>query len=147
MPAPRLTAKIGHKTKKGTTVNARHVIGAINDYYDTYLVVQENNVAIISERINDAIVAALEEIGLVAERAAKRLCPVDTGRLRNSITHAFLDDRNIAIGTNVEYALYVHEPVRMRNGKTRQGVPFLRDAATQNVDRYRAILKKHLENS
>lgn len=31
---------------------------------------------------------ALEMIGLQAERYAKEGCPVDTGRLRNSITHA-----------------------------------------------------------
>lgn len=31
---------------------------------------------------------ALEECGLVAEGYAKRLCTVDTGLLRNSITHA-----------------------------------------------------------
>jgi hypothetical protein len=43
--------------------------------------------------------------------------------------------------------LYVHEPVTMPNGKTRPGVPFLRDAATQHVDRYRSILKKHLESA
>lgn len=34
------------------------------------------------------IPAALEECGLVAEGYAKRLCAVDTGLLRNSITHA-----------------------------------------------------------
>lgn len=113
------------------------------------VIIRENNVKIVKEALDHAMAAALEEIGLVAEAKAKRLCPVDTGRLRNSITHAIdsVRDKAVYIGTNVEYALYVHEPVRMRNGKTRQGVPFLRDAATQNVDRYRAILKKHLENS
>lgn len=35
---------------------------------------------------------ALEMIGLQAERYAKEGCPVDTGRLRNSITHAVKDD-------------------------------------------------------
>ena len=141
MPAPRLTAKIGHKTKKGTTVNARHVIGNINDYYGTYLVVQENNAAIIAAAIDKAIVSALEEIGLVAERAAKRLCPVDTGRLRNSITHAFLDDRTVAIGTNVEYAPYVHEGVHGRQGK-----PFLTQSAQNNQSRFNSIMRKHLQN-
>lgn len=111
------------------------------------VIVVANNTEKFASAMKSAVEAALEEIGLVAEGAAKRICPVDTGRLRNSITHALMGNDSVAIGTNVEYALYVHEPVRMRNGKTRQGVPFLRDAATQNVDRYRAILKKHLENS
>lgn len=151
MAAPRLTAKIGRKTKVrydedgnrvggGTTVSAKQVIGSINDYYDTTLVVQENNAAVIAEAINDAIVAAMEEIGLVAEGAAKRLCPVDTGRLRNSITHAFLDEHTVAIGTNVEYAPYVH------NGtSTRKGRPFLVEAANNNQGRFNSIMRKHLQ--
>lgn len=35
-----------------------------------------------------ACLRALEKCGLVAEGYAKKLCPVDTGLLRNSITHA-----------------------------------------------------------
>lgn len=37
--------------------------------------------------MDDAIDKALEMIGLKAEGYAKRKCPVDTGLLRNSITH------------------------------------------------------------
>lgn len=37
---------------------------------------------------NEAVKRALEAIGLTAERHAKEQCPVDTGLLRNSITHA-----------------------------------------------------------
>lgn len=107
-----------------------------------------DNTEEVVHAIKRAKAAALEEIGLTAERFAKAETPVDTGRLRNSITHVLdMDEEAVYIGTNVEYAVYVHEPVRMRNGKTRQGVPFLRDAATQHVDRYRSILKKHLESA
>lgn len=35
-----------------------------------------------------AVLRALEAIGIKCEGYAKLLCPVDTGRLRNSITHA-----------------------------------------------------------
>lgn len=44
------------------------------------------------------------------ERAAKQGCPVDTGRLRSSITHELATDaRGLVgrIGTNVVYAPYV----------------------------------------
>lgn len=54
-----------------------------------------------------AIARGLEEVGLAAEGHAKAICPVDTGRLRNSITHAQLDAHHEAIGANVEYARYV----------------------------------------
>lgn len=44
------------------------------------------------------------------ETAAKRLCPVDTGRLRSSITHEIGEDRQGlvgVVGTDVEYAPHV----------------------------------------
>ena len=106
------------------------------------LEIRENNAKVVAEAINQSIMAAVEEIGLVAEGAAKRICPVDTGRLRNSITHAFEDESSVAIGTNVEYAPYVH------NGTSRlAGRPFLVDAVTNNASRFRSILMKHMENA
>ena len=50
----------------------------------------------------------LEAIGLTAEGHAKKITPVDTGRLqlRNSISHA-TDDEAAYIGTNTEYAPFV----------------------------------------
>ena len=49
---------------------------------------------------------ALNKACLVVENEAKRLCPVDTGDLRNSITHE-VDDGVGIVGTNKEYAPYV----------------------------------------
>lgn len=72
-------------------------------------------------KLNDAALARLlsDESGPVGkllagkaikvEGAAKRLCPVDTGRLRSSITHSIEHDSLglvAFIGTNVEYAIY-----------------------------------------
>ena len=105
---------------------------------DNVIVVADNTEQVTSA-MKSAVEAALEEIGLVAEGAAKRLCPVDTGRLRNSITHALMGDDSVAIGTNVEYAIYVHE------GTSRhKGVPFLTQAAQNNKGRFESILRKHL---
>ena len=56
---------------------------------------------------NSQIPAALEACGLQAEGYAKLQCPVDTGNLRNSLTHTQEGDRTEVIGTNVEYAPYV----------------------------------------
>lgn len=56
---------------------------------------------------NAAIQKALEMIGLQAEGYAKLKCPVDTGRLRNSITHVQENERTEIIGSAVEYAAYV----------------------------------------
>lgn len=51
-------------------------------------------------------IRALERIGLEAEGYAIDLAPVDTSRLRNSISHV-VDGNTVYIGTNVEYAPYV----------------------------------------
>ena len=40
-----------------------------------------------SDNIKAALLRGLETCGLVAEGYAKKLAPVDTGNLRNSITH------------------------------------------------------------
>ena len=82
---------------------------------------------------------ALEECGLVAEGYAKRLCPVDTGRLRNSITHA---RKGMAeyIGTNVEYAAYVE----MGTSRTR-AQPYIKPSVADHVDEYVYIIKRALQ--
>lgn len=58
--------------------------------------------------LHDAAVRALERIGLQAEGYAKDLCPVDTGNLRNSISHRVDDDElAVYVGSDSEYAAYV----------------------------------------
>lgn len=62
----------------------------------------------IIEAMQEAALRALEKCGLTAEGYAKKLCPVDTGNLRNSITHQVDEAEPAAyIGTNSEYAAYV----------------------------------------
>lgn len=62
----------------------------------------------VLEAMQQAAVRALEKCGLTAEGYAKKLCPVDTGNLRNSITHMVDEQESAAIiGTNSEYGAYV----------------------------------------
>ena len=108
------------------------------------LEVRDNTGAVLSS-LKKAIETGLEEIGLVAEGYAKRLCPVDTGRLRNSITHT-VDDSAAYIGTNVEYAQHVEFGTRSQmaaNG----GMGYLRPAAEEHGQQYRAILEKHMKEA
>lgn len=67
-----------------------------------------NRAAEVKEEFQAACVRALEKCGMTAEGYAKKLCPVDTGNLRNSISHR-VDEGELAvyIGTNNEYAAYV----------------------------------------
>ena len=83
----------------------------------------------------------LEAIGLTAEGYAKRETPVDTGRLRNSISHA-TDDEAAYIGTNVEYAPYVELGARGR-----PGVHMLQRAAAEHTDEYKQIMEDALKNA
>lgn len=91
---------------------------------------------------NEAVARALEKMGLVAERYAKEYAPVDTGRLRNSITHeASPDEGAVYIGTNVEYAPYQEFGTRYQSG-----TPFLRPAVENHLDEYKAIVESELKS-
>lgn len=68
----------------------------------------DDHSAKVLSALDAAIARGLETCGIVAEGYAKKLCPVDTGNLRNSITH-MVDEGGDAvyIGTNSEYGAYV----------------------------------------
>lgn len=71
--------------------------------------------------------------GVMVDRAAKQGAPVDTGRLRASITWRLgKDSRGLLaiIGTNVEYAAHVEFGHKVRGSKTKTVAarPFLRQA-------------------
>ena len=85
---------------------------------------------------------ALEIIGGKAESYAKTLCPVDTGRLRNSITHQRYDEHTEVVGTNVEYAPFVELGTHRMAAK-----PFLRPAAEGHTSEYKAILEYVMKNA
>ena len=85
--------------------------------------------------------AALEAIGIHIEGEAKEELEntprrIDTGNLRNSITHEVSESENaVYVGTNVEYALYVHEGTsRMEANR------FLTNAVDRNRDQINQYL-------
>ena len=96
----------------------------------------------VSDKIKAALLRGLETCGLVAEGYAKKLAPVDTGNLRNSITHDVDDGEPAAyIGTNVEYAPYqelgtIHMAAH----------PFLKPAVADHANKYRKIIENELKN-
>lgn len=85
---------------------------------------------------------ALEIIGMRAEKYAKALCPVDTGNLRNSISHQTVGNNEVHIGTNVEYAPYVEFGTVRMSAK-----PYLRPAVSTHIEEYKNILKSELKNA
>lgn len=85
---------------------------------------------------DEAVYQALEAIGQAAEGHAKKLTPVDTGRLRNSIAYA-VKDNAAYIGTNVEYA----PPVEFGTSRGHKAHHMLKRAATEHGEEYKAIAK------
>lgn len=114
--------------------------------------------------LQEAAERALEKCGLVAEGYAKKLCPVDTGNLRNSITHNVdMSEPAAYIGTDSEYAAYVE----LGTGKYAAGgrptpwvyqdangnwhwtqgnpaQPFLKPAVADHKQTYQVIIKDEL---
>lgn len=68
---------------------------------------QSSNIPQIRSKVDEACKRALEICGGKGESYAKANCPVQTGNLRNSITHRAEGDKTMAIGTSVFYAPYV----------------------------------------
>lgn len=119
--------------------------------------------------MEEAALRALEKCGLVVEGYAKKLCPVDTGNLRNSITHAVDDgdEKAAYVGTNSSYGAYVE----LGTGKYAEGgggrptpwvyqdaqgqwhrtegnkpQPFIKPAVADHAQTYRNIIEDELKN-
>ena len=83
----------------------------------------------------------LEAIGLTAETYAKKATPVDTGRLRNSISHT-VDGEAAYIGTNVEYAPYVE--LGTSRAKAHH---MLQKAATEHSAEYKRLAEDAVQSA
>ena len=116
---------------------------------------------------NGAIAKALERCGMQAESYAKDLAPVDTGNLRNSISHRVdMSDKKAVVGTNNEYAAYVElgtgkyadggrkDPWVYQdtegnwhhtNGQRAQ--PYLKPAVADHKQTYRNLIEDELKNA
>lgn len=101
----------------------------------------------VLEAFEKATANALTAIGMTAESYAKKeLYPghgLDTGRLRNSVSHAVKPSENaVYIGSNVEYAPYIE--LGTRNSRP---IPFLRPAATEHTAEYEKLAKEAFKNA
>lgn len=118
-----------------------------------------SNVGAVLSATEVAALRALEKMGGKAETYAKKLCPVDTGRLRASITHKYAGEGTELVGTNVEYAPFVelgHDQEVGRYvpaiGKRLvashvEGKPYLRPAVENHKDEYRKIAEDELRHA
>lgn len=130
--------------------------------------VNADNTKEFLERFSSAKLRGLEGVGQAAEGYAKDLCAVDTGLLRNSITHALSGepaaistykadlggesgayfgtapddgDEGVYIGTNVDYGPDVELGTEKQAAQ-----PFLKPAATDHKQTYRNIMEGEFRN-
>lgn len=126
----------------------------------------EDNSDEVLKAFEDAWSRGLERIGLKAEGYAKDLCPVDTGELRNSISHKVDEsEQTVYVGSNNRYAAYVELGTgRYYPGgrptlwtyQDAKGVwhwtrgnpaqPYLAPAVKDHVQTYRNILEDEFKN-
>lgn len=128
----------------------------------------DDNSQKILDEFHDAALRALERCGSQAEGYAKDLAPVDTGNLRNSISHKVDPDEPAAyVGTDTEYAPYVEfgTGIYAEGGGGRPtpwvyqddegnwhwtrgnpAQPFLKPAVADHAQTYRNIIEDELKN-
>lgn len=95
------------------------------------------------QALEKAVPVILEALGQTAERYAHEACPVDTGRLKNSIANTH-DSDTAYIGTNVEYAPYVEMGHHTPSGKFVPPQPYLKPAVADHKDEYINVIKAHM---
>lgn len=140
---------MGKAAREGTYMSIEITLNANFDDY-------------IGDDLDAAVAAALERVGSAAEGFAADLAPVDSGRLRNSITHK-VDDNSVTVGSPLEYAAYVefgtgkyasggrNTPWVYKDDKGnwhythgQRAQPFLKPALQNNIKTYQAIIKDEL---
>lgn len=127
--------------------------------------ITDNSKSVLSA-FDQAVLRGLERCGEQGEGYAKDLCPVDTGNLRNSISHKVDDgEPAVYIGSNVEYATYVElaTGIYAEGGRPTPWVyqdengnwhwtrgnpaqPFLAPAVKDHAKTYKNIIEDELKN-
>lgn len=104
----------------------------------------EDNIPSIEAEVEAAVGRALEMIGLQAEKHAKEALTkqgaVDTGRLRNSVTHQVISENAVAVGTSVEYAPYVE----FGTSRGMDPRPYIKPAVENYQNEYKIIIENEL---
>lgn len=92
------------------------------------------------DMLSDWMATIMAGCGKIAEANCKELCPVDTGRLRNSITYEVSEDgKSVIVGTNVEYASEVEFDDRKHHvvGQSH----YMRDGIIKSIDQCNSLVK------
>jgi len=96
-----------------------------------------NNIPRLQNTLQNLPDSALNAIGSYLVGQAKLRCPVDTGRLKGSIQATVSRSgkgASLSIGSNVNYAIFVHEGTRRKAARR-----FITDAVNENMAQITAM--------
>lgn len=104
------------------------------------IIIDKNDLGEAKRISDEAVERALKNWGQAYENNAKTYAPVDTGRLRNSITHKPQGKNTEVVQTNVEYAIYQE----MGTSKMK-AQPYMRPAGENHIAEYKNIIESELK--
>lgn len=104
-------------------INSKAFLASLDDYQEDVL---------------EGLQKDIEKAALLLERRAKQNCPVDTGKLRASITTE-VGKLEAEVGTNVEYAQYVEFGTSKQSAQ-----PFMRPALDKAITQLNRDMAKTL---
>ena len=97
--------------------------------------------------LKKAVQVGLTKASILMRNEAVKECPVDTGRLLNSITRE-VEENKARIFTDVEYATAIEFGVAgAKSGVRKKGRPFMRPALYNNEKKITEIINKEIKNA
>jgi len=99
--------------------------------------IKYNNLPRIAERLPDAVSAIIRKAALDVEANAKAVVPVDTGKLKNSITSEFLSPTLVIVAPHTDYAVYVEFGTRRMRAR-----PYMRPAAEKVAPAFMEAMRR-----
>lgn len=100
------------------------------------------NIKTYSKDAHDKVSDAIQHGALSITADAKRIVPVDTGALRNSIQYTKISDLEAEVGTNIEYAPHVEFGTIKQRAQ-----PYLTPATELNILPIITAVKKAVNDS
>ena len=100
--------------------------------------IKEDNTDKVQAELKQAVKLALEAWSLQVQEYTAAGAPVDTGRLKNSITHEVHGDYAL-VGSNVEYGIYQEVGTQ----KMPEGKHFLKNACMNHLMEYKMIIESY----
>ncbi|KXL53378.1 hypothetical protein CLNEO_13490 [Anaerotignum neopropionicum] len=94
---------------------------------------------ILPEKITQGLELAGQYVENTAKENITEMGAVDTGALKNSITHV-VENNAVEIGTSVEYSPFVHEGTSKMEGR-----PFLQNAVDEHMTEIVQYFKRGAE--